>query len=484
MENRLRSKRKIAKPGTVEKAFKKVRESIDSRGEGVVDLEIPQVIQESIDTKMGETVEALRGVGQLMADVLARQTEIMNRREEEQIVKFTEIINKAQDNQKQNAELLAQQFEKMRLEKIENRGRQVHTLVKYDGQSMTVDDWQDKTESVIKGNGWDCKKFFENIPASLLGMAKRAYDTLEESDRQTIEGFFSAIRLKIDPQAVERNKSAFTLARRGNNEGIINYIDRLRMYIRRGQGDPNESFVKEMIKIKIFDCLPTTDSKILKATILPSDTLETIAIKADGFLAVPSNFIGAVTEGKVENDMQNNGNRFRQTRGQGYTFRGTCWECSQQGHMARYCPQRNDQNSQNLNVQRGQNRGSNTTNFSNNGSMLNPPYFGAQPNLRQNMPNVSSMPNMSNMPNMTPSTTAPNSFAQTTNPSLPGFTQPPRLVNGSNITPPVPSAFVQPPQPTYQMGNMNNHTTTNNSGNRNNGGGRVTPSHNSGGSLN
>ena len=65
-----------------------------------------------------------------------------------------------------------------------------------------------------------------------------------------IKIFFQKMRIKLDPQAEKKNKELFMLARRGQNESIMRFVDRLRMYIRRWGGDPRGEFAIEMLKYK------------------------------------------------------------------------------------------------------------------------------------------------------------------------------------------------------------------------------------------
>ena len=61
------------------------------------------------------------------------------------------------------------------------------------------------------------------------------------------------MRDAIDPQAEVKNIDLFNKARRGNNESIHTFVDRLRMYLRRAGQNIRETWAKESMKVKVFE---------------------------------------------------------------------------------------------------------------------------------------------------------------------------------------------------------------------------------------
>ena len=225
----------------VKNTFKKTKNSIDSILGEDREFTIPKELKiESFDMADGAEVirEMGREMGRVITDTLNRQAELNHEREDVNIDRFTQMLERQENSHKRDISVLGEHFDQMRISKERDRGTQVQTLVKYDGGNIDIDEWQDKCLEVIMGNHWDQRKFIENIPASLSGRAKRAFVSLKEEDKATRDDFFQAMRGKIDPLAKVRNKDLFISAHRANNEGVMTYIDRLRLYIRRSGGNP------------------------------------------------------------------------------------------------------------------------------------------------------------------------------------------------------------------------------------------------------
>ena len=317
------------------------------------------------DSEMADAMEAVRQLGQAMLENMNRQMDYMREREEASAERareredanaerYRDLVEGQQRFHREDTETLASQFERLRLEKEQARGRQTQRLPNYDGINLEVDEWQEKVEAVAKCNDWDLSKLLEALPTSLAGQAKRSFDSLTDGDKGTMETFFQSMREKLDPQAERKNKELFMLARRAPSESIMSYIDRCRMYIRRWGGDPKEGFAIEMLKYKVLDCLTPTDRKILNATIDSNEELDKIILKADAMTTTPKAVIGAVM-GEGQNqwgmgsgngmDSGNENGRNVQTRfpqgfgrgeeGQGQPLR--CWKCGRFGHRRSEC---------------------------------------------------------------------------------------------------------------------------------------------------
>ena len=344
METRLKSKKSALHKGSHNKVDTNSVDTIESCGEGSQASTTLKECQNSI--AMAESADTLREMGQLFADTMSRLTGEM---EDASLDRFQQILESQGNSNRDAIDKLGGHLEQMRISKEKERGRVIHTLVKYDGANLDIDEWQERTEGVIAGNQWDMIRFLEMLPNSLSGQAKRAYKSLADDDKLTKDSFFKAMRKKIDPLAESRNKDLFTVARRENNETVTGYIDRLRMYVKRSGGDPNGHWAMEMMKSKAFDCLSTTDCKILRASVGRNEELDKITEKADAMLGANASVLGAVLEGEEQllypkymngNDRGESGeSQYISQEGLQQYFRGTCWECNQPGHIARFCPE-------------------------------------------------------------------------------------------------------------------------------------------------
>ena len=343
METRLKSKKSALHKGSHNKVDTNSVDTIESCGEGSQASTTLKESQNSI--AMAESADTLREMGQLFADTMSRLTRQM---EDASLDRFQQMLESQGNSDRDAIDKLGGHLEQMRISKEKERGRVIHTLVKYDGANIDIDEWQESTEGVIAGNQWDMIRFLEMLPNSLSGQAKRAYKSLADDDKLTKDSFFKAMRKKIDPLAKSRNKDLFTVARRENDETVTGYIDRLRMYVKRSGGDPNGHWAMEMMKSKAFDCLSTTDSKILRASVGRNEELDKITEKADAMLGANVSVLGAVLEGEEQllYPKYMNGN-YRDESGESrfisqgdfqQPFRGRCWDCNQPGHKGRFCP--------------------------------------------------------------------------------------------------------------------------------------------------
>ena len=111
-------------------------------------------------------------MGQLFADTMSRLTREM---EDASLDRFQQMLESQGNSGREAIDKLGGHLEQMRISKEKERGRVIHTLVKYDGVNLDIDEWQERTEVVIAGNEWDIIRFLEMLPNSLSGQAKRAY---------------------------------------------------------------------------------------------------------------------------------------------------------------------------------------------------------------------------------------------------------------------------------------------------------------------
>ena len=299
-------------------------------------------------------VEAVKEIAKIFADQLNAQMHLQRQRDEDEAERiklreevnmemFREIVEEQNKNHKMDTETLTSEFEKIRLEKEQARGRQNQKLPHYDGLNMSVDDWQDKTEAIQKCNKWSLPTLLEALPTCTTGLAKRAFDSLTEDDKSTKDTLFQRMRVKIDPMSERRNKDYFIAARKEVAESMMTYIDRCRQLIRRSGADPTEPFAEKMLKSKIYGALSQTDQKILNATVACDEKLETLIIKADSMMSTQHTLIGAVKEtessGLVEPSQKEEMER-NEVKQQHRHNKLSCYTCNLRGHIKKYCPQR------------------------------------------------------------------------------------------------------------------------------------------------
>ena len=335
------TKRKLPVRGGEKGTVKRV--AIVSEGGDERESRLPQE-----GTNTMADVEAVLEMGRVMMEGINRQIEVQlgmqrefqREREEQTMQRFADLIEGQSRHHKEDTEVLTSEFEKMRIEKEQARGRQTQRLPTYDGLSLDVDEWQDKVEIVIKCNKWDLGQLLEALPVSLSGQARRSFDSLTDEDKLSKEGLFQSMRIKIDPRSEKRNKELFVMAKKGGQESVTSFIDRCRQYIRRSGGDATEPFAKMMLRFKVYDCLSTTDRKILEATVDEDEDLDKIIIKANSLVTAQQAIIGNVQDERQQNrEPPTNGEESGYQQNQG--SRGIiCHRCGNSGHIRRYCPRR------------------------------------------------------------------------------------------------------------------------------------------------
>ena len=419
-KNTRNNKRKaVQKQTSFRDTVKRVKETIELEGEE--DFNPPEEILNNSIVMAEANAEALREVGRVMADTLNQQLATQRQmlqdreeatiqrlqdREEATIQRFERIIEGQNRNNLQGVEMLTGEFEKMRLERETARGITHQKLPNYDGVNMGIDDWIDRIEAVMVCNKWDIKNLLDAMPTCLTATAKRAYDSLVDDDKNTKESFFTAMRIKIDPTSAKKNKELFVLAKRLAAESVTSYIDRCRMYIRRSGGNPSEPFALDMLRLKVFESLSPTDSKILNATVGQDDNLTSLITKADSMLTTQTNMIAVVNqEIKPQNIIGEAPFHIREANGTIVNNVGprenrniVCHRCHREGHIRRFCKFGidMDQGPQELPGQFNQNGGQ----FQANGRNYMPGNMGMnQPRGNGLYGNVNYMPNPA-QPNM------------------------------------------------------------------------------------
>ena len=272
--------------------------SLVSSGE-VVTLPIKSIE----DIKMADAKEMIRRMGQMLRENMDRHLETMKAREEEESKKHKEIKEERQRGLREDREVLINQMERLRIEKAQDRGKELQSLPQYDGSNHDIDEWQEKIEAVTKWNRWNPSKLIEVIPVSLSGQAKRAFDSLTEDDKQSVGAFFLSMRRKLDPQAKLRNKELFMLAKRHKNESVSRFVDRLKMYVRRWGKDPTDVFATEIMKYKCFECLSFADQKVLRTAMDQNENLDKIVKIADSLASAETCTIGMVDYSQNEREV-------------------------------------------------------------------------------------------------------------------------------------------------------------------------------------
>ena len=331
-------------------AVRTTRAVIESSGEGEQELEIPE--DSSEDSKMENNLEAVKEMGRLMGDCMNRQIDVQRerdnkneeryrQREEKTEERFRQLIKEQQRSHREDTEVLAGQFKRMRMEMESSRGRITQKIPSFDGTNIEFDDWQDKVEAVMTWNMLDLIKLLQLLPTCIAGQAKRSFDSLTDEDKQTKDSFFQAMRKKLDPRSESRNKELFIAAKKNEGESIMCFVDRCRMHIRRSGSDPMEPFVIALLRLKVVECLPTIERKIFDATTDPNESLDSTIHRADTMLSIDCRS-RSDNENKYSSKFKTNVDNGSGTRqghiNQNDNLTESCWRCNQPGHNKRHCP--------------------------------------------------------------------------------------------------------------------------------------------------
>ena len=307
------------------------------------------LVKTSEDPKMADAKEMIQLMRQMLSEGMDRHIESFRAKEEENSRKHRESIEEQKRAEREDRETITKKLEQLRIEKSKARGKETLRLPQYDGTNLDIDDWQENVEAIAKFNGWDLPKLLKILPISLSVHAKCAFDSLLEEEKRTKEMLFSSMRKKLDPQSKQRNKELFMHAKRGKNESVIRFMDRLRMYIRRWGEDPMDVFATEMLKYKCLECLTHTDQKVVRAAMEGSENLDKIVKMADSLLSSDTSMIGMVGYGKDDFEVSGLGGdeygiaELCESCEAAYENKlrseplPTCWNCGVEGHRYWEC---------------------------------------------------------------------------------------------------------------------------------------------------
>ena len=134
----------------------------------------------------------------------------------------------------------------------------------FNGENHNIFDWQEKVEDVMRNNGWNFTKLLQALPASLTGIAKRAFNELSDEDKRDDSALFLGLRHQIDPFADKKCRALFRTVRRGSGESMSAFISKLRTYIRRSGNDPSQPLIRDMLRDRVYENLPTSNLILLK----------------------------------------------------------------------------------------------------------------------------------------------------------------------------------------------------------------------------
>ena len=177
--------------------------------------------------------------------------------------------------------MLTNELKKIRNEMEKSRQRPVQQLPIFNGENMDIYNWENSVEEVIKCNQWDFESLMNFLPLSLQGRAKEAFSHLSPESKENKQRVFLGMRMKIAPEAVERNMKLFYEAKRNPEESMTAFIDRCKTYIKKAKGDITDNFVLGLLEMKLKSNMEQMDQKILSLNINDKGDLEAAVATAD-----------------------------------------------------------------------------------------------------------------------------------------------------------------------------------------------------------
>ena len=97
---------------------------------------------------MANAKEMVKEIQKLVAENINDQMDRLREQGERHAEQYKEMLEAQKKSHQEDTEALADQFERMRMEREKARGRQIHKLPQYDGVNLAVEEWEYKIEAV------------------------------------------------------------------------------------------------------------------------------------------------------------------------------------------------------------------------------------------------------------------------------------------------------------------------------------------------
>ena len=169
-------------------------------------------------------------------------------------------------------------------------------LPKYSGKAGEFDDWKSGVLNCIKMNDWtDEKRILEMLPGSLTGQAIRAFNSLPNNQKTSLETVFAALKESLDPACKTLNREMFIKAKRNPGESMRAFVSRCNQYVMRADEIDNvedSPWAKPFIVEKIYANLNPWDRKILRGGV--GKSVQLLCEKADELLALNEDVVGSI----------------------------------------------------------------------------------------------------------------------------------------------------------------------------------------------
>ena len=260
------------------------------------------------------------------------KAETKRRKEAREIERFQMLGREISHVFNQASDKIVAEMKRAREGREHERGRIMEKLPYYDGTNLDVIEWEEKVLTVANNNGWGFSRLIEALPLSLLGKAKMAFEALSFKDKQDEKTLFLGLRNQIQPQVESNYKTLFRSSSKEPSETISAYINRLRMYTRRSGFDPGQPVIEDMLQHRVFECVSSTNRKLLRATISQGDNLDKIISKADFLLIDEKPSVGGPKLVTPTNEIGVSQQNFPSQ------FFGMCGKCHIRGHSRKFCP--------------------------------------------------------------------------------------------------------------------------------------------------